>query len=282
MALVIAGGPLLVLAGVGLFGRWQDWARPRWLLGAAGGLTLAFLTFDLPGVAEEKIFYPLAMLLAVPAGTGVAVAWRRGGLLRAGVLALGVLGVLAAGVVGTAFLRDATPRRELFADRVPGVELLTADEERALAWVRRESPVEAVFVQAPRARSNEPILVYGRRRLYLGPAEFFYRAIFFPRGDRPPAEPAVWNDLERRGRAQSNVFSAARLDAATRQALAEGPQPLFVWWDRTLGDGTLSADVAGDTLAFRPVFVSGQVRIYRVDPRALEAPAPADSGATRD
>lgn len=280
LALVVAGGPILVLAALGLFARGREWARPRWLLGAALGLTGMFLVFDLPGVAEEKIFYPLMLVLALPAGAGVHGLWLRGGWSRAALQVLALLGIASAAIVGTAFFRDATPRRELFADRVPGVELLTADEERALAWVRRESPAEAVFLQVPRPKSNEPILVYGRRRLYLGPAEFFYRAIFFPSGDRPPADPAVWSDLSARARAQQQVFSGAPLDAETRGALVRAPQPLYVWWDRTLAGGSLSPDVAGDSLAFRPVFVSEQVRLYRIDPqRVAIGPAPSDSSA---
>ena len=53
-------------------------------------------------------------------------------------------------------------------------------------------------MQPLRPQGTEPILVHGGRRLFLGPAEAFYRATFFSTTGRPPIPLAIWDEVMRR------------------------------------------------------------------------------------
>src|SRR5262249_52906336 len=165
------------------------------------------------------------------------------------------------------FLGDHRTPRELFtADRPPGVSLYTADEAIALRWVRERSPRGAVFLQAHRPFSNEPLLVHGERRLFLGPAEFFYRATFFPPPGMAPAPPAVWTELQGREALQIALLSGRALTPDTVALLRAYPWPLYVWQDTSLAQGRVSPTLAeSDTLA-RAVLVTPSVRVLELFP----------------
>lgn len=264
-ALVLASGPLTLCAAWSIARRAIDARVMAWCVGLVLTMLAAFLIFDLPGIAEEKLFYPPVLVLAALAGPAIAQAWSRGGLPRVALSLLAACGVVTTALAYYAFANDPRPVRELFtSDRTPGASVMTVDEVAAFQWMREGSPRDAVFLQWPRPYTNEPLLVHGGRRLYLGPAELFYRAIFFPSAGRAPASPAIWAELERRQRTQNAVFSDAPLPGDVLAELAQGPGPLYIWHDAQLGGGVLSPTVTRDSSRFTPAFVSPQVTIYRI------------------
>ena len=266
VALALAGGPIMMLAVARLMRPSDESRATAWWAGGVIAIASAFVIFDLPGTAEEKLFYPLMLVTAPLAGTTLAAWWGRGGWSRAVIAMTASAGLLSIGLVVFAFAHDARPLRSLFDDAPPpGVTLFTDDEARAMRWVRDQSPARAVFLQAARPTSNEPILVFGARRLFLGPAEFFYRAIFFPSGGKPPMPTETWNELLRRRRVQELVFSGSALDDSTTRSLTASRDPLYIWADARLGGGALSPTVTSDPARFRPVLKTPQVTIYEVE-----------------
>ncbi|MFN8587812.1 MAG: hypothetical protein U0704_08395 [Candidatus Eisenbacteria bacterium] len=263
---VIAGGAVLLLAGLA----WRALpARARGLwTGMMVGLVLPCLCFDLPGEAEEKLFYPMFLVAAAAAGATFE-RWRHGAWPARAATAL-----LVAGGVGTAaittlgFLGDHRPLRDMVdtphADRAA---LYTPDEDAALRWIRERSPREAVFVQPLRPQGTEPILVHGGRRLFLGFAEVFYRATFFPSGDRPPIPAPVWSEVMHRDAVQRAVFADSAMTADDLAFLRAKPWPTYVWWDDALAGGRLSPTLRDTTVA-RVAFASPSVRILELRPAA--------------
>jgi hypothetical protein len=229
LALTIAMGPIALAALAGL-GAVPIERRPL-VVGMWVGLAFVLLVFDLPGVAEEKLFYPLFLTVAAVAGAGLArFAGDARARARLAVWALVALGALNAVFTATGFLRDRRSLRWMVdAAAAPGVPLYTADESKALAWIRERSPRDAVFLETPRPQGTEPILVHGHRRLFLGRADLFYQATFFSRPGHPPAPPAIWNELEHRAAIQDSVLSNRALTTDERRALEAYPWPLFIW-----------------------------------------------------
>jgi hypothetical protein len=266
--LALSMGPV-ALAGLAGARRLADDGRVLFA-GLFLGLVVPFLAFDLPGPAEEKIYFPLFVLLAAASGPALAALVHRGALGRGLVGACTLSALVAAGVTTWAFATDHRPLRSLFtADLPPGVELFTRDEDAALRWIRERSPHDAVFLQAPRPFSNEPILVYGARRLFLGPAEFFYRATFFEGPGRPPVPLPLWNELKRREALQAAVLSPRPLASDSVALLRAYRWPLYVWQDAALGGGVVSPTLLeGDSLA-RVAFATPTVRVLALfpDPR---------------
>ncbi len=266
--LVIAGGVVLVMAALA-----QSTLPPRarglWT-GLMVGLVLPCLFFDLPGEAEEKLFYPM-FLVAVSVAGLTFERWRRGGALARAAAALLVAGgVGTAAITAAGFLGDHRPLRDMVdTPHMHRAWLYTPDESAALRWVRDRSPREAVFVQPLRKQGTEPILVHGGRRLFLGFAEVFYRATFFSPGSRPPIPEDVWSEVQRRDAVQKAVFADAPLSAADLEFLRTRPWPLYVWWDDSLATGTLSPTLR-DTSVARIAFATPSVRIL-----ALRMAAPA-------
>jgi hypothetical protein len=262
----LALGPLAVAGAIGL-GSVPAGTRPL-VAGLLAGFLGPFLFFDLPGTAEEKLLFPLFVLLAALAGPGLTRAGS-GRLGRIAVIACLAGALAASGMTATAFMQAPRSMRLLFDDGAPtGASLFTPDEQAGLRWARERSPRSAVFLQSPRMSSNEPVLVYGERRLFLGPAEFFYRAIFFPAPDRPPAPTIVWEELQRRHSLQSAVFSTRPITADTLALLRAYPWPLYVWWDSTLGGGLLSPTLAApESGAARVVLDRPTVRLLELTRR---------------
>ena len=260
VGLVLSMGAVVLAGALGL----RALPRDRRVLasGMALGLLLPLLFVKLPGIAAEKFYFPPYLLLAAAAGAAVATAWSRGGWLRLGIAGVIVLALGNAAVIGAAFLRDPRPLRSMFAEVRPGdPPFLTADEAAALRWMRERSPREAAFLQSPRPFGTEPILVLGRRRLYLGMAESFYNEIQFHDAAHPPAPPTVWAELKRREALQRAVFSD-RPVAPDSVALLRGfPGPLYIWWDSRLGGGALSPTLRAPDGLTRTVFATPQVRI---------------------
>ena len=190
---------------------------------------------------------------------------------RVAVVAVLLGSLICTGLTARAFLGDPRPIRELFDPaHQERAALFTPGEAAALRWLREQSPQDAVFLQYPRPTGPEPILVYGQRRIFLGMAESFYRGAFFPRGDQPPAPPDAWRELLRRQALQGAVYSDRSLTPDTLAMLRSYPWPLYLWWDRDLGEGRLSPTLHSDSLA-REVFTSASVRLLRVVPDSTRA-----------
>ena len=263
--LVLSMGPVFLLAVIG----WL-WVEPR-RRGLAGGLLLGLLGFFLlmntAGASDEKSYVPLFVLVAGLAGFTLDRMWSRSTWLRAAAALFVLGGVLNAGITARAFVGDHRPVRELFAAVRPGdPPYLTHDEEGALRWIRERTSRDAAFLQYPRSTGPEPILVLGRRPLYLGMAEALYRAVFMPRGDQPPVRAEVWQELKRREALQLAVFSDRALAADSLAMLRSSPRPLLIWWDASLGGGCLSPSLEPAAGATREVFVSPTVRILAFAP----------------
>jgi hypothetical protein len=188
-----------------------------------------------------------------------------------------LVGIVTSGFTAFAFLGDRRPIRDLFDSVHPErAALFTPDEAAALRWLRERTPPDAVLLQHRRPNGPEPIMVYGRRRLFLGYAEAFYRAVFFPRGDQPPAPPQAWRELLRRQALQSAVFSDRALAADTLAMLKSYPWPLYLWWDRELGGGRLSSTLHPGALA-REVFTSASVRLMQLFPDSARVRLPVSA-----
>lgn len=261
--LVLSMGPVGIAALFSL--RALGRGERAWAVGALAGLAAPMLVFDLPGMADEKLYWPLFLPVAALAAPGLAALWSgasRGRALLAGLLALSVLNT---GLTGFAFLRDSRSLRAMFdAGRPEGAAFYTPDERAALEWIRERSPRDAVFLQPLRPAGTEPILVHGERRLWLGFAEVFYRATFFESSRRPPIPQAVWDELQRRDAAQRRAFGAEPLTAAELDSLRARPWPLYVWWDSSLAGGRLSPTLVDTARVTREVFASPSVRILEV------------------
>jgi hypothetical protein len=265
MGLVISMGPTFVLALIG----WArlDPRRRRLIGGLLVGLLGVFLVVSVAGFAEEKFYYPLFVVVAAMAGLALEVMWSRSLLWRAAVSALVTGGVLTAGFTAVGFMRDQRPIRELFARVSPGdPRLLTRDEDAALRWIREWAPRDAVFLQFPRPNGPEPILVLGRRRLYLGMAENFYRGAFNSRGDEPPVPQPIWQELKRREALQLAAFSDRSLGPDSLAMLRSTPWPLLVWWDSSLGEGRLSPSLRPGAGATRELLTTPGVRVLEIIP----------------
>ena len=261
VGVAFAAAPRLRADGLRALGRGER----AWAVGALAGLAAPMLVFDLPGMADEKLYWPLFLPVAALAAPGLAALWSgasRGRALLAGLLALSVLNT---GLTGFAFLRDSRSLRAMFdAGRPEGAAFYTPDERAALEWIRERSPRDAVFLQPLRPAGTEPILVHGERRLWLGFAEVFYRATFFESSRRPPIPQAVWDELQRRDAAQRRAFGAEPLTAAELDSLRARPWPLYVWWDSSLAGGRLSPTLVDTARVTREVFASPSVRILEV------------------
>lgn len=268
VGLVLAGGAVLVMAALA---QRELPARARGLwTGLMVGLILPCLFFDLPGEAEEKLFYPMFLVAVAVAGITFE-RWRRGGFLLRAMAALLVIGGLGtAAITAAGFLGDHRPLREMVdAKHSHRAALYTPDEAAALRWVRERSPREAVFVQPLRPQGTEPILVHGGRRLFLGFADVFYRATFFSTGSRPPIPEKVWSEVQRRDAAQRAVFSDRPLSAEELEFLRTRPWPLYVWCDDSLATGTISPSLR-DTAVARVAFATPSVRVLEL---RMAAPA---------
>lgn len=263
--LVFSMGPVLVAALLSL--RALGERERAWALGALAGLAAAMLAFDLPGMADEKLYWPLfvpAAALAAPALAALASGGRTARALLAGVAALSVLNLV---ITGFGFLNDSRPMRTMFdAAHAERAAFYTPDEAAALEWIRTRSPRDAVFLQPPRPQGTEPILVHGERRLWLGFAGVFYRATFFETPQRPPIPQPVWDELLRRDAAQRRAFGADSLGADELGAWRARPWPLYVWWDSGLDGGRLSPTLADTVNVTRTVFSSPTVRILELRP----------------
>jgi hypothetical protein len=273
--LVLSMGPVALAALFGVPALAPGRRGP--LLGLALGLLIAFLFFDLPFGTEEKLYYPLFVLLAAWSGAGWVRIWAWGRAARVVVLLAILVGLVTSGFTVSAFLGDRRPIRDLFDSVHPErAALFTPDEAAALDWLREQTPPDAVLLQHRRPNGPEPIMVYGRRRLFLGYAEAFYRAVFFPRVDQPPAPPEAWRELLRRQALQAAVFSDRVLPADTLAMLRSYPWPLYLWWDRDLGGGRLSPTLHPGALA-REVFTSASVRLLQVFPDSAQARLPVSA-----
>jgi hypothetical protein len=264
--LVISLGAVLALA---LWAQRALPARARGLwTGLVAGFTIPFLLFDLPGEAEEKLYYPLFLVAAAVAGIAFERLWRGRALARAAAFALIAGGVFNAAITAAGFLGDHRPLREMFdyphANRA---RFCTPDEAAALQWIRESSPREAVFVQPLRPQGTEPILVLGGRRLFLGPAEAFYRATFFETSGRPPISLTVWEEVMRRDSVQRHAFSGDSLTAGELEYLRTRPWPVFFWWDSSMAEGRLSPTLR-DTAVARLAFATHGVRLLELRPVA--------------
>jgi hypothetical protein len=236
-----------------------------WAIGALAGLAAAMLAFDLPGMADEKLYWPLFLpvaALAAPALAALASGRRPARALLAGLVALSVTNNA---ITGFAFLRDSRSMRTMFdAAHAARAAFYTPDESAALEWVRTRSPRDAVFLQPLRPQGTEPILVHGERRLWLGFAEVFYRATFFETARRPPIPRPVWDELVRRDSVQHRVFGAESLSGADLDSLRARPWPLYVWWDAGLEGGRISPTLADTVHVTRTAFSSPTVRILEL------------------
>lgn len=261
--LVLSMGPVALAALVSL--RALGARERAWALGALAGLAAPMLAFDLPGMADEKLYWPLFLLvaaLAAPALEALASGARAGRALLAALLALSVLNN---GLTGWAFLHDSRPLRAMFdAEHAGRAAFYTPDEAAALEWIRTRSPRDAVFLQPLRPAGTEPILVHGERRLWLGFAEVFYRATFFETPRRPPIPQPVWDEVVRRDATQRRVFGEEPLAAAELDSLRARPWPLYVWWDSSLAGGRLSPTLADTVAVTREVFRTPTVRILEL------------------
>ncbi len=239
------------------------------LLGAA----VPFLLFDVPGITEEKFYYPLFLILVACAGEAISLAWSRPGVPRAAVAISLAAALASAAVMSAAFIGDHTPLRSMILPLTPGAPaFLTADERAALRWMRERSPRDAVFLQSPRPYGTEPLIVFGQRRIYLGMAESFYRGISFPSPGHPPAPPAIWDELGRREALQLAAFSDRELAADSLRMIRAAPWPLYLWWDASLGGGALSPSLHPEAGVTRTAFTTPTVRILEVT-RGSASPA---------
>lgn len=232
--------------------------------GIAAGLLLPLLVFDLPGMAEEKLYYPLELVLAAVAGAALDRAWRGPAPARVAVTGLLVLSGLNLAITTVGFFRDAHPLRAMFdAPHEARAALYTSDEAGALAWIREHSARDGVFLQPLRPQGTEPILVHGARRLWLGPAESFYRATFFDAPGRPPIPMPVWEELQRRDALQRRAFEDGPLPATDVTDLRRRPWPVYVWVDTLLSHGHLSATLRDSSVA-KVVYRSPSVQVLEV------------------
>jgi hypothetical protein len=264
--LLLSMGPVAIAAIAAVASPRTYEPRTRaWCAGALAGLALPMLAFDLPGMAEEKLYWPLFLLAAAAGAPAIrsAFAWKPAGRLL-------VIGLIVSSVLGTAltaagFLGDSRTLRSMFDREHPDLApFYTRDERDALAWIRERSPRDAVFLQPLRPAGTEPILVHGERRLWLGFADVFYRATFFESSGRPPIPQPVWDELQRRDLLQRRAFSADTLGAATLDSLRARPWPVYVWWDPLLEGGRLSPTLADTSRVTRLVFRSPTVRILEL------------------
>lgn len=166
----MAGWPVLVLliAGVSVtVALMRSPARAGWVRtpGAMFGLLLALCGFALALIPELvyvhdvfanrmntvfKFYYQAWLFFGIAAAVGIVVAWTRGGAMRAGAVA--ALVVLAAGLG----YPPATIRSRLLAssdsgtfDALGHLRRERPDEYAAIEWVRSNTRVNDVVVQAP-------------------------------------------------------------------------------------------------------------------------------------
>lgn len=264
--LVLSMGPVLVAALAALPGL-DERARP-WAAGAMAGLAFPMLAFDLPVQSEEKLYWPLFVLVAAIAAPTLARLWERGWFSRAVVAAMLVCSLFTSGFTALGFLGESRSMRTMFdAARPQLAPFYTPDEGAALDWIRTRAPRDAVFLQPLRPVGTEPILVHGERRVWLGFADVFYRATAFESNDRPPIPLPVWNELQHRDSLQRRAFSADSLTAGDLEDLRSRPWPIYVWWDQSLADGRLSPTLSDTVRVSRLVFESPSVRVLQLRDR---------------
>jgi hypothetical protein len=260
---LLSMGPVLLAALVALPGL-DERARP-WAAGAMAGLAFPMLAFDLPGQAEEKLFWPLFVLVAAIGAPVLARMWQRGWIPRTLLTGMLVCSLLTTGFTAVGFLGESRPMRTMFDDTQPQrAAFYTPDERAALDWIRTRAPRDAVFLQPLRRVGTEPILVHGERRVWLGFADVFYRATFFETKDRPPIPLPVWNELQHRDSLQRRAFSDDSLTAGDLEDLRSRPWPIYVWWDQSLAQGRLSPTLSDTVRVSRLVFNSPSVHILQL------------------
>lgn len=260
--LVVSMGPLALAAAWSL--RALGARERAWAAGALLGLGAPMLLFDLPGMADEKLYWPLFLPVAALAAPALEALASGRAVARTALGALLALSVLGNALTAHAFWHDARPLRAMFdvehPERAP---FYTRDEAAALEWIRGRTPRDAVFLQPLRPAGTEPVLVHGERRMWLGFAEVFYRATFFDAPGRPPIPRPVWDELRRRDALQRRVFAGAPLPAGDLADLRARPWPVYVWWDSALAGGRLTPTLA-DTSIARVAFASPTVRVLEL------------------
>lgn len=264
--LVISMGPVL-LAALAALTALDERVRP-WAAGALAGLAFPMLAFDLPVQSEEKLFWPLFLVVAALGAPTVARLWERGWIPKALLTGMLACSLLTLGFTALGFLGESRPMRTMFDDTQPQrAPFYTPDERAALEWIRTRAPRDAVFLQPLRRVGTEPILVHGERRVWLGFADVFYRATAFETTERAPIPEPVWNELQLRDSLQRRAFSDDSLTAGDLEQLRSRPWPVYVWWDQFLAEGRLSPTLSDTVRVSRLVFESPSVHILQLRER---------------
>lgn len=253
--ILVSAGPLLILAGAGL---WQERSHQRFLrvlLLAGVALLCGNTLLEVPGSNESNLFHLAGFVLAVPAAGAFGV--LEGWLPTRRVLA--AAGLIAATAVAPALVLWSYWNRPPVALDFDGPRLtaVPADGPRALVYdcVRARTPASAVFVVDERlllttVLGNVPELPALTGRTLFVASDPDYLVTLYP--DRP-----------KRGRIARALLTGVTLDAADRALLTALKRPVYLL---TSSGGTNQA--AGFAARYgTPICQAGDIAVFAVPAR---------------
>jgi hypothetical protein len=250
--LALAVGPILALGATGLATRGRKYAVEH----AVMGLVVALAMFYFVTLAAEPIWIGWRagqiLLVTIPALGAAALARLsdRGPRIVATALAVGVF---LLGVPTTAI--DAWNAQDVNNTAMgPGFRwtlVVPPDTQRALAWVREQTPLEAVVQMSigPRGRDSWTLIpAFGERRMAAG-------------------QPISLLNIPEYARYSADVDAVFRTsDAATAWRAAHSLRIDYIFIDRVEREafGASAIDKFGHHQYFLPEFEQGDAAVYRV------------------
>jgi len=256
---VLTLGPIMLAALVGV---WRGRSR------AAGSLA--------PSLAGVGIGFALLYLISMPGGDLVWIGWRAGQILLVTMTPLAALGfawvaearrfrgmawaaaaaLFAIGLPTTVI--DTYNAQDIWNRRAsPGgfrwTVVVTPDERRALDWIRKETPVDALVQMEPTVRGRETwtlIPSFAHRRMAAGlPISLLPKPIYSERSDQ-----------------MRSLYGTGDAAEARRLALAAGVDYIYMDSTERRAYGTSLEKFDRHPEWFERVYQGGEVSIYRVVP----------------
>ena len=256
--LMLSLGPLILPAVLGM---WPPWRIPRRAWPALAGTALGLAVFYLVRLSVEGSYIGFRagqlLQLAMPglAAIGFGRLWAGGRATRAAAVALCAL-LVAVGLPTT--LIDSYNAQDVTNRRMgPGFHwtiALTPDEQEAHAWIRRETPRDAIVQMDPIAHGRETwsqLPTFAWRRMAAA---------------RPISLMNIPEYAERSRRAH-RIYSDRNPATAAKLAAELGLDYIFIGPAEEKGNPAASLEkFERRPDLFRPVFANAGTRIYAVGP----------------